>query len=76
MSLARTRELLRKEDTRRKIELGGLVVKAGLGDEDRAVILGALLEAVSALQGPNGPDERRRLKEVGTRAFTTGEHQP
>ncbi|EBM9045544.1 conjugal transfer protein TraD [Salmonella enterica] len=73
MSLARTREQLRKEDTRHKIELGGLVIKAGLGDEDKAVILGALLEAADALQSPDGSAERRRLLEAGKRAFTTGE---
>ncbi|EMX9375254.1 conjugal transfer protein TraD [Pseudomonas aeruginosa] len=73
MSLARTREQLRKEDTRHKIELGGLVIKAGLGDEDKAVILGVLLEAADALQSPNGSTERRRLLEAGKRAFTTGE---
>ncbi|MGV0879724.1 conjugal transfer protein TraD [Martelella sp. FLE1502] len=33
----------RSEDTRHKIELGGLVIKANLGDEDRAYILGVLL---------------------------------
>ncbi|WP_330166020.1 conjugal transfer protein TraD [Martelella mediterranea] len=33
----------RSEDTRHKIELGGLVIKASLGDEDRAYILGVLL---------------------------------
>ncbi|WP_042676124.1 conjugal transfer protein TraD [Xanthomonas citri] len=73
MALSRTREQLRREDTRHKIELGGLVVKAGLGDEDRAVILGALTEAMNALQGPNGPAERRRLQEIGSRVFTTGD---
>ncbi|QDQ40263.1 conjugal transfer protein TraD [Legionella geestiana] len=32
----------RKADTRRKIELGGLVIKAGLGDFNKPTILGAL----------------------------------
>ena len=76
MSLAYVRNQLRKEDTRRKIELGGLVIKAGLEDEGRAVILGALLDAVNALQGPNGSAARMRFKDAGTRAFTTGEDQP
>ena len=35
----------RRRDTREKIELGGLVVKAGLRGADRAVILGVLIEA-------------------------------
>ena len=40
----------RKQDTREKIQLGGLVVKAGLRDEDKAIILGALLEVTKAKQ--------------------------
>jgi len=31
-----------RADARRKIELGGLVIKAGLGDMDKAMLLGAL----------------------------------
>jgi Conjugal transfer protein TraD len=33
----------RKADTRRKIQLGGLVIVAGLGDRDAMEILGVLL---------------------------------
>lgn len=33
----------RKADTRRKIELGGLVIKAGMHDFPKDVILGALI---------------------------------
>lgn len=73
MSLARARERLRKEDTRHKIELGGLVIKAGLGDEDKAVILGALLDAASTIKGPNGTAEKERLRAVGQRAFACGD---
>jgi hypothetical protein len=35
----------RRKDTREKIELGGLVVKAGLRDADKAFLLGVLLDA-------------------------------
>ena len=35
----------RKADTRNKIQLGGLIVKAGLAEEPAAVLLGLLLEA-------------------------------
>src|SRR3954467_15338983 len=35
----------RRRDTREKIELGGLIVKAGLREADRAFILGVLIEA-------------------------------
>jgi len=34
----------RKKDTREKIALGGLIVKAGLRYEKRALLLGALIE--------------------------------
>jgi hypothetical protein len=49
----------RRERTRHLIELGGLVVKAGLvelTDDDRAVILGLLVEAAGRLRG----EERER----------------
>ena len=36
---------LRRQDTREKIELGGLIVKAGLRYEKRALLLGVLMEA-------------------------------
>lgn len=71
--LALTREKLRKADTRQKIALGGLVVKAGLDEEESAVILGALLHAADVLSGPNGEAEKRKYREAGSRAFTTGE---
>ncbi len=47
------RTLERKADTRRKIELGGLVKKAGLDSESTAVIYGALLDVVERLQEKN-----------------------
>jgi hypothetical protein len=39
----------RKLDVRHKIELGGLIIKAGLGDYPKAIILGLLLEAKAAM---------------------------
>ena len=45
-SLALEKLKKRKADTRRKIELGGLVIKAGMGDFDKAVVLGALIHAI------------------------------
>lgn len=71
--LAVSREKLRKEDTRQKIELGGLIVKAGLDSEDKAVIFGALLDAVRALSGPDSEAQRSKYREAGKWAFTTGE---
>jgi len=50
----------RRERTRQLIELGGLVAKAGLielTDDDRAAILGLLVEAAGKLRG----DERDQM---------------
>lgn len=59
----------RRQDTRRKIQLGGLVIKAGLADEEPAVILGLLSAAKRVLSGQNAADSRRRWKELGDQAF-------
>lgn len=56
----------RKKDAREKITLGGLVVKAGLRQADRAFLLGVLLEAASIRIGSN---EHHRLKAKGAMAF-------
>ena len=56
----------RKRDTREKIQLGGLVVKAGLRSADRAVILGALIEL--GRRSHNQP-EWARLRAIGKAAF-------
>src|SRR5271168_1915116 len=55
----------RRLDTRHKIQLGGLVIKAGLGDEESAVILGLLTAAKWVLSSPNAADSRRCWKEMG-----------
>jgi hypothetical protein len=57
----------RKRDTREKIELGGLIVKAGLRFEKRAVLLGALIELQQRLAKDGG--ERDRLTAVGSKVF-------
>ncbi len=57
----------RKKDTREKIELGGLIVKAGLRFEKRAMLLGALLELAGRLKADAG--ERARLTAIGAEAF-------
>lgn len=56
----------RKKDAREKITLGGLVVKAGLREADRAFLLGVLLEAASIRTESN---EHHRLKAKGAMAF-------
>lgn len=57
----------RKKDTREKIELGGLIVKAGLRYEKRALLLGALIELRQRLKADEM--ERARLIAVGAEAF-------
>jgi hypothetical protein len=52
--------------------LGGLVIKAGLADEEPAVILGLLTAAKRVLTGQNAADSRRRWKEIGDKAFGDG----
>jgi hypothetical protein len=59
----------RKQDTRNKIQLGGLVIKAGLGEEATAVILGALVVTAETMAGPDGEAARRRFRRVGDRVF-------
>lgn len=59
----------RKADTRNKIQLGGLIVKAGLGSEPAAVLLGLLLSAAKALSCPDGPAVRERWRQAGEDAF-------
>ena len=57
----------RKKDAREKIELGGLIVKAGLRYERRAVLFGALVELQRRLKADQG--ERARLTLIGAEAF-------
>lgn len=57
----------RKKDAREKIELGGLIVKAGLRYEMRAVLLGLLIDASQRIKTDEA--ERSRLSELGAKAF-------
>jgi hypothetical protein len=61
MALQRHRTDERRRDTREKIQLGGLIAKAGLRNEDKAVLLGLLVEAAEALKD-NEARERYRLR--------------
>lgn len=61
--------LERKKDTRRKIELGGLIRKAGLDTETTAVLYGALLEIVERLQSDDGNQQRTIWRTRGDLAF-------
>ncbi|RWK26997.1 MAG: type IV conjugative transfer system coupling protein TraD [Mesorhizobium sp.] len=57
----------RKKDTREKIELGGLIAKAGLRYEKRALLLGLLIDASQRIKGDDA--ERARLTAIGAEAF-------
>jgi len=62
----------RRERTRHLIELGGLVVKAGLVelvDDDRAVILGLLTEAAARLRSDDREELLTLWRRRGKRAF-------
>jgi hypothetical protein len=51
----------RKADTRRKIGLGGLVIKAGVADIDAMVLLGLLAEGRARLAIPGEYDRLQNL---------------
>ncbi len=62
----------RRERTRQLIELGGLVVKAGLvelADDDRATLYGAFLTVSSKLRGEEREQALVLWKRKGKRAF-------
>lgn len=64
----------RRERTRRLIELGGLVQKAGLveiADDDRAMLYGAFLELALRMQGEDGAQLKLLYRRRGSRAFAT-----
>ena len=62
----------RRARTRHLIELGGLVIKAGLVEltsDDRAVLLGALLEIARQLLGENREQIVALWRRRGSRAL-------
>ena len=64
----RTWQVERRKRTRHLIELGGLVVKAGIVDltgDDRAIILGALLWMADKLQSDQGEQRASALGRKG-----------
>ncbi|MBE1206220.1 type IV conjugative transfer system coupling protein TraD [Aminobacter carboxidus] len=57
----------RKKDARETIELGGLIIKAGLRHEKRTLLLGLLIDAGRRLRADEA--ERSRLTTIGAEAF-------
>ena len=57
----------RKAETRRKIELGGLVVKSEIDQYPKSVVLGALLDAIDTIN--QDPKHLEILKQKGEMAF-------
>lgn len=60
LKYARMKNIERKQDTRKKIQLGGLIKKVGLENESTAVLLGLLLEAYEELNSMDGEHVRKR----------------
>jgi hypothetical protein len=68
----RTWQIERRKRTRHLIELGGLVVKAGLIDltgDDRTIILGALLWMADKFKSDQGEQARALWAAKGKQAF-------
>lgn len=65
-------QVKRRERTRQLIELGGLVVKAGLvelADDDRAILYGAFLWMADKLRSNDGGHAAALWRRRGKRAF-------
>lgn len=65
-SLALEKLKKRRADTRRKIELGGLVIKSGMDGFNKAVILGALINAQDNILKN---DQDIFYERIGTQSF-------
>lgn len=68
-------QIERRRRTRHLIELGGLVVKAGLVNltgDDRATIYGAMLWMADKLQSDQGEHSRALWAAKGKQAFAVG----
>ena len=68
----RTWQVERRKRTRHLIELGGLLVKAGIVEltrDDRVTILGALLLMADKLQSDQGKQARELWAAKGKQAF-------
>ncbi|MBN9550817.1 MAG: conjugal transfer protein TraD [Alphaproteobacteria bacterium] len=74
----RTWQVERRKRTRHLIELGGLVVKAGiveLTNDDRAIIYGAMLWIAAKLRSHEGEHARDLWAGNGKEAFDAERHE-
>ena len=70
-SLALEKLKKRKADTRRKIELGGLVIKSNLDIYDKSIVLGALVHASQLIE--QNSQYRYLFQRLGGDAFCTSQ---
>ncbi len=66
-SLALEKLKKRKADTRRKIELGGLVIKSGMAIYDKSILLGALEYAGELIEQDSNYESL--FKSIGDKMF-------
>ena len=69
----------RQARTRHLIELGGLIVKAGLielAGNDRALLYGAFLAVADMLRSEKGERARESWRQRGSQAFTSEKTAP
>lgn len=59
----------RKKDTHEKIQLGGLVVKAGLRNAEKTIILGALCDLAIRLKVSPESETIKKYKRLGIQEF-------
>lgn len=60
----------RRADTKRKIELGGLIIKSGLGSFDKAILLGAFDYIQKAIV--DSSEQRELFQQQGELIFLKG----
>lgn len=75
----RTWQIERRKRTRHLIELGGLVVKAGIVDltgDDRAMIYGAMIWMAEKLNSEDGEHARKLWTGKGKEAFEVNSFSP
>jgi hypothetical protein len=63
--------LQRKQETRKKIQLGGLIIKAGLSEESASVLLGILVEAAEKLHADDSEIRRKHFQVLGDVFFSS-----